>query len=105
MDPLDPLTLLIVFAITVSISTVILWMAMRLTKVQGKFVHLFLACAISGLIRLIPFAGFILSFIALVWLISFWTDAEVYPDAVLMVVVAQGIGLIVSIYLTGLLAQ
>lgn len=95
----------IVLFVVVVIRTIILWMAMRMTKVEGNIIHVFLAAGASALVGLIPlfFISQILSFIVLIWLISLWTTAEPWPDAVLIVVVAWVISYLVSLYILGLL--
>ena len=101
---LDPIGVVVLgFFISVSIYTVILWMAMRLTGVHGALLHLFLASLISGFVGLIPFAGWLLSLGVLLGLICYWTDANLFPDAVLMVIVAWVIELAVGFYILGLI--
>jgi hypothetical protein len=90
------------YLINVTIWTFILFISMRMTKVEGKIAHLIIACAISGLLRFIPLFGLIFSFVSLWILISIWTDAEFWPDAAFMVIVAWGIGLILGAYLAGM---
>ena len=68
---------------------VCLWLAMGLTKVKGSFWSMVIIVAVSALLALIPYAGWILSAIGMYVLICKLTDAEFWPDAVLMVIVAQ----------------
>ena len=103
MDDVGIGIMLIAFAVYVFIITVILHFAMKLTKVEGEFIHLFIASTITALVGLIPFVGWLLSPLVLVGLVSFWTTAEVFPDAVLMVVVAWGIGMLLRTVLLGML--
>ena len=101
----------ILIFVAVTIQTIILWIAMRLTKVEGNILHVFLAAGAATLVSRIPplfipqtiFISQILSFVVLVLLLSFWTTAEPWPDAVLIVVVAWVISYLVSLYLLGLL--
>ena len=93
------------FLINTTIWTFVLFMSMRLTKTDGKIVHLILASAISGLLRFIPFFGLIFSYVSLWILISAWTNSEPWPDAALMVVVAWGIGLIAGAYFMVMIAE
>jgi hypothetical protein len=81
---------IIEFLAQVVAATVALWLAMKLTKVKGSFLSLLAAASIAALAGLIPipYVGWILPFIVLLVLVSCWTTAEVWPDAVLMVVVA-----------------
>jgi len=67
-----------------------LWVAVKLTKEEGPLLLLLTAALIAALVVLlpIPYIGWFLSFIVLLVLISRWTTAEIWPDAVLIVVVA-----------------
>ncbi len=78
------------FLIQVVVATVCLWLAMKLTKEEGPFLGLLAAASIAALVELlpIPYVGWVLSFIVLLILISKLTSAEIWPDAVLIVVVA-----------------
>ncbi|UCG56106.1 MAG: hypothetical protein JSU70_14685 [Phycisphaerales bacterium] len=80
--------LIVAFLVQVVAGTVFLWLGMKLTKEDGPFVGLLAAAAIAGLFELIPYVGWYLSFVVLIVLISRWTTAEIWPDAVLMVVAA-----------------
>jgi hypothetical protein len=85
----------------VVIATVSLWLAMKLTKVEGSVLGLLAATSITALVGLIPipYIGWILPFIVLLVLISRWTTAEIWPDAVLMVVVSWFFANLVTIVL------
>lgn len=84
--------LITAFIIQAIVSTIMLFLAMKLTKEDGPFSKLFAAAFIAALINLIPYAGSFISFIVLLILISRWTTAEIWPDAVLIVVVAWFFG-------------
>jgi hypothetical protein len=86
----------IAFLIQVIVSTILLFLAMKLTKEDGPFIGLLAAAFIAALIDFIPYAGFFISFIVLLILISRWTTAEIWPDAVLIVVVAWGLGTVAT---------
>jgi len=83
------------------VATVALWCAMKLTKEQGPFLLLLAAAFIAALVDLmpIPYAGWFVSCAVLVVLVSRWTTAEVFPDAVLIVVVAWGLGRLLTLAL------
>ncbi len=86
-------------------SAVCLWAGMKLTKVDGTFLGMLLIAAISSLAGLIPFVGWLVSLIVMFVLISKWTDAEFWPDAVLMVIVADLVGVFGGVFLMRLLAS
>lgn len=85
--------LIIAFLVRLTVSAVALWLAMKLTKEEGSFPGLFAAAFIASLAGLIPIPYFsgLLSFIVLLVLISKFTTAEIFPDAVLIVVIAWGL--------------
>jgi hypothetical protein len=80
-----------------------LWAGMKLTKVDGTFPGMLLIAAISSLVGLIPMVGWLVGTIVMFVLICKWTDAEFWPDAVLMVVVAQVVGIFGALILAGLI--
>lgn len=86
--------LFLCFIIGTVFSACCLWAGMKLTKVDGTFREMAIIAAISTIIGFIPQVGWVLSTIAMYYLICKWTDAKFWPDAVLMVIVAQ----IISIF-------
>lgn len=88
-DIVEMLATLVTFIIDMLVFTVCLWLAMDITGVKGSFRAMMVTVVVSSLLGLIPFAGMILSSISMFVLICKLTDAELWPDAVLMVVAAQ----------------
>ena len=82
-----------------------LWAGMKLTNVDGKFLAMLIIAAVSSLLGLIPTVGWLIGTIAMYVLICKWTDAEFWPDAVLMVVVAKAVGIFGGMFLAGLFAS
>jgi len=99
--------ILIIIGVIVSIlfSAFCLWAGMKLTKVEGTFLAMLIIAIISTLLGLIPMAGWIIGTIAMFFLICKWTNANFWPDAILMVVVARGVGIFGGIALGRLLAN
>jgi len=91
--------LIIKFLVQLTVSALALWLAMKLTKEEGSFPGLFAAAFIASLAGLLPIPYFsgLLSFIVLLILISKFTTAEIWPDAVLIVVVAWGLAALANI--------
>jgi hypothetical protein len=83
------------------VTTFALWLAMKLTKEEGSFPGLLAAAFIASLAGLLPIPYFsgLLSFIVLLVLISKFTTAEIWPDAVLIVVVAWGLAALANVAL------
>lgn len=93
---------IVAFLAQLLVTTVALWLAMKLTKEDGPFLGLLLAAFAASLVDLlpIPYFGWVLSLLVLLALISKFTTAEIWPDAVLIVVVAWGLAALANIALT-----
>ncbi len=97
---------LVSFLVSTLVLTIALFVAMKLTGVSGSFLHVLLAAAIASLVGLVPvpFIGALLPVVVLVLLLEKWTSGEVWPDIVLMVIVAWGLTWVFSLLvLAGLL--
>lgn len=100
------------FAIGTFFSTCCLWIGMKLTNVEGTFVALFGIAAISSLAGVVPVfivpipcIGWLLSLIVMFVLICKWTDAEFWPDAIGMVLIAGVVGILARILLNFLFSM
>lgn len=96
--------LLISFVISTLFSAVCLWVAMKVTGVDGTFIAMLLIAAICAVVGLVPFVGRLAALVLMFVLIRRWTSANVWPDAVLMVVVAWVVSIAASVMLAGALA-
>ncbi|MBN2592880.1 MAG: hypothetical protein JXA81_05175 [Sedimentisphaerales bacterium] len=84
---------ILAFLVRLVVSAVALWLAMKLTKEEGPFLGLLaaaFAASPAGMLPIPYFSGLV-SFIVLLIFISKFTTAEIWPDAVLIVVVAWGL--------------
>ena len=98
------ISIIVAFLVGTVFSAACLWAGMKLTKVDGTFLGMLLVAAISSLVSAIPLVGWLVGMIVMFVLICKWTDAEFWPDAVLMVVVAQVVGIFGAILLVRLVA-
>ena len=96
---------IVVVIISTFFSAFCLWAGMKLTKLNGTFLAMLIITVISNLLGLIPIVGWIIGIVAMFVLICKWTDAEFWPDAVLMVVVAQVVAIVCASSLGGLFAN
>ena len=98
---------ILAFLVRLMVTTFALWLAMKLTKEEGPFLGLLAAAFIASLAGLLPIPYFsgLLSFIVLLIMISKFTTAEIWPDAVLIVVVAWGLATLVNVALKMVLTQ
>ena len=91
------------FFISTLFSAFCLWAGMKLTKVKGSFISMLIIAGISGVVSIIffwiPLVGWLLSTIVMFVLIGKTTDAEFWPDAVFMVLVAKAVAIGVSMFL------
>ena len=92
------------FLVGTVFGAVCLWAGMKLTRVDGTFLGMLLIAAISSLVGLIPLVGWLASLVVMFVLISKWTDAQFWPDAVLMVIVANFVGIFGGMLLVRLIA-
>ena len=99
------ISIIVVFIIRTVFSAFCLWAGMKLTKVKGDFLAMLIIAAVSALLSLIPMVGWVVGAIAMFVLICKWTNAEFWPDAVLMVLVAEVVGIVCSSSLSGLFAN
>ena len=94
---------LIATVVIMFLSGTCLWVGMKLTKVDGKFLGMLVVAAISGLVSaVVPgIAGMLLGTVVMFVLICKWTDADFWPDAVLMVLVARAVAVAGAVLLLG----
>ena len=99
------ISIIVVVVVSILFSAFCLWAGMKITKVEGTFLAMLIVATVSTLLSLIPMVGGIIGTIAMFILICKWTGANLWPDAILMVVVARGVGIFVGIALAGLVAN
>jgi len=86
------------FVIGIVVLTVCLWLGMTITRVKGTFVGLLITVVVGALLGLIPLVGKYLTIVALFVGINKFTDAEFWPDAILMVIVSWIIYFVVMFF-------
>ena len=85
------------FVIPASMMSFAMWLIMKKTKVEGKFLQFFLvsviaAFSIAPLVNLIPFFKEFISFAILFLLlykwkdIKFWPEVKLWPDSLLVII-------------------
>lgn len=95
------------FLVQPLMTTFILWLAMKLIKEEGSFLGLLAATFVASFAGLLPkhyFSG-LFSLIVLLILTSKFTTAEIWPDAVLIVVVVWGLAALVNIAIIKVFTQ
>ena len=96
--------IIVALAVGIAFSTVCLWAGMKLTKVDGIFVSMLIIAAVSSVLGLIPWVGWLIGTVTMFVLICKWTDAEFWPDAVLMVIVSRFVGISGGLLLVGMIS-
>lgn len=96
---------LIAIIVGILVGAVCLWAGMKITKVDGTFVAMLLISTATALVGAIPGIGLILGTVVMFVLICKLTDAEFWPDAVLMVVVSRAVAVFAAIGLGALFAN
>ena len=80
-----------------------LWVAAKVTGVDATFLGMLGVAAAASVAGLVPVVGSLLSLVVMFLLIRKFTEAEIWPDAVLMVVVSWFVSLMAGIFLVGLI--
>ena|ERR1039457_6405022 len=94
--------IIVAFVVATFFTSVCLWAGMKLTGVNGTFIAMLVIAVITALLGLIPTIGWIVGSITMFILICIWTNADFWPDAVLMVVVSRVVGILGGMVLAGL---
>jgi hypothetical protein len=74
-----------------------LWLGLKVTKVEGTFLGMLIIAVVTTLIGLIPGIGWILSLVALYFMLHRWTTAEYWPDAGILVATAAVMEYVIAI--------
>lgn len=81
---------LLLYVPDVAISTVSMWLAAEVTALHATFFQIGMAMPGAALVGLLPgLRGWLLSIAARFWLLRHFTEASMYPDILLMVVVSR----------------
>ncbi len=95
--------IIVFFILDVVISGVFLWVAGKVTTVQIGYKEGLICIGASSALALIPTIGWILSILALFYLLKDFTGANVWPDLILLVLVTKLFSFIAIVALGGLL--
>ncbi|MBN1008936.1 hypothetical protein [Amphritea pacifica] len=81
--------MILIVALDAVITGAILWMVSKVTAVHLSFLHTVIAAGAASLVSLIPSFGWLLSIIVLFYLLKQFSDADIWPDIILLVLVSQ----------------
>ncbi|MDP2886259.1 MAG: hypothetical protein Q8P51_14690 [Ignavibacteria bacterium] len=96
--------ILITLVIEIIFGACSLWVAAKVTHVDATFLNMLAVAAASSVAGLVPLVGPLLGLVVMFLLIRKLTDADIWPDAVLMVVVSWIVSLLAGMFLVGLVA-
>ncbi|MCC5847812.1 MAG: hypothetical protein JJU29_06925 [Verrucomicrobia bacterium] len=95
----DFTTILIIICLQTVITGLLIWCGMKLVGEDGDIRALLLAALFAALVGMVPHIGWLLSFGLLLFLLSKWTTADIFPSGVLIVVIARALGLFLVLFL------
>jgi len=80
---------IVMFVLDLVFGGVALLLAAKATRVQLAFREALYAVAAAAVVALIPFVGWLLSLVVLFYLLRYFTNAPIWPDVLLMVIVSR----------------
>lgn len=93
--------ILILTLLDAAAGAVALWLAGRLTDVQLALKETTVAAGVAALLSLIPQVGWLLSIVALFYLLRRFSRADIWPDLILLVLVSRLLALVAVLALGG----
>ncbi|MBN3562200.1 hypothetical protein [Aliamphritea spongicola] len=84
-------------------SGVALWLASKVLSVQLRFTEIVIAVFAASLVALlpVPILGWVLSLVVLFYLLKHFSDADVWPDLILLVLIGRLISFLAILFLVG----
>lgn len=83
------------------ITGLIVWMAGRLTAVQIELKEAIICVGVSSLVGFIPSIGWILSIFVFFFLLKKFSEADIWPDLILLVIVSKLLSIVAQVALGG----
>ena len=77
----------------------VLWIAGKITSVGLALRNTIIAAGAAALVSLIPSLGWFLSIILLFYLLKKFSQADIWPDLILMVIVSRGVAFLAMLAL------
>ena len=99
---MEYLIYVIIFIIDAAVSGIILWLAAKVTNVDLFVKETIIAVSVASILALIPSVGWLLSLIALFYLLKKFSQASIWPDLILMVIVSRFFSFLAIVFLGGL---
>ncbi len=94
------LVIIVGYVVATLFTAFCLWAAMKITKVEGNFPQILVIALVSCLaLFLLPGFGRLVAILVMGFLIWRWIGADLWPDTVLMVIVARLVSMLALIAL------
>ncbi|WP_261843193.1 hypothetical protein [Aliamphritea ceti] len=97
--------ILVFIALDIVFSGASLWVASKLVSVELSFAQILIAVATASMVAMLPIPvfGWLLSVALLFFLLKRFSDANVWPDLILLVIVGRLVSFLALISLGGIL--
>ncbi len=99
---MEYLIYVVAFIIDAAVSGVILWLAAKVTGVDLFVKETIISVGAASLVALIPSVGWLLSLIVLFYMLKKFSQASIWPDLILMVIVSRFFSFLAVVFLGGL---
>ncbi|QJD59214.1 hypothetical protein HG264_10000 [Pseudomonas sp. gcc21] len=94
--------LLIYLLLDALVGGLFLWLAARITSVDLSFRETVMAAGAAALASLVPGIGWVLSLVVLFVLLKKFSQADIWPDILLMVIISRLVAFVTLLALFGL---
>ena len=84
---------------------VALFLGSKITRADVNWPQAFLIALAGALVGLVPFVGWLASWIVMLWLLNKWCDCEPFPSGVLLILVSRLLQIVLGFSLSILLSS
>lgn len=99
------LAAIVVLFLQSAIGGLTLRLGSKITRAEVTWLQAFLIALGGALVALIPFVGWIASWIVMLWLLNKWCDCEPFPSGVLLILVSGLLQIVLGFSLRILLSS
>lgn len=99
------LAAIVVLFLQSAIGGLTLRLGSKITRAEVTWLQAFLIALGGALVALIPFVGWIASWIVMLWLLNKWCDCEPFPSGVLLILVSRLLQIVLGFSLRILLSS
>ena len=99
------LGMILILCVRCAIGGVTLFLGSKITRADVSWLQAFLISLAGALVALIPFVGWLASWIVMLWLLNKWCDCEPFPSGVLLILVSRLLQIVLGFSLRILLSS